>query len=305
MKRSLKFILSIVFCGMVISCFSACEKKETQTPSEISVTSNGEVELPAPFPAMSCGVKLEKAVEKIVCLSPAATEIICELGFEKNLVGISNYCDYPRDLSVKKVGSAENPDIDAIIDLAPDVVFTLSPISERETYLLNQAGIPVLSPEPPKNLEGYSALYREIAAAFYGKETTDSEKETRKAVEIGSKARLELENAAKSVTLESYIYVTGKLTLAGADTFENAVLSLSGLNLCTESGYVSPEFATETPKYIIVDNSLDESSLFENETINGFVEDGAEVRFVDQRLFERPTARTKEVFSEISANTLN
>lgn len=304
MKRSLKnTVFAALCCAMSAFCLSGCDKKETSTPSEITVTSGGEQETKAPFPAMSCGVKLEKAAERIVSLSPAATEIICELGFKEKLVGISNYCDFPEGLSALKAGSPENPDIDAIMELDPDVVFTLSPISERETYLLNQAGILVLCPEPPKNLEGYSALYREIAAAFYGNETTESEKETRRSVEIGSNARLELEKAAKAVTLDSYIYITGKLTIAGADTFENAVLNLSGQNLCADGGYVSPDNITETPKYIIADSSLDESDLAADETISGFIDDGAKVRFVDQQLFERPTARTKDVFSEIAAVT--
>ena len=36
---------------------------------------------------------------KIVSLLPSSTEIVCKLGFHKNLVGVSHECDYP--LSVK------------------------------------------------------------------------------------------------------------------------------------------------------------------------------------------------------------
>lgn len=35
---------------------------------------------------------------KIVSLLPAATEIVCALGFERNLVGRSHECDYPNDV---------------------------------------------------------------------------------------------------------------------------------------------------------------------------------------------------------------
>lgn len=291
----------MTLCGAMFFCFAGCDKSEAPVPSEITVSDGGQSTPPNFFPAKSCGVRLEKAVEKAVSLSPAATEIICELGFGDKLAGISDYCDFPENLSAARVGSTENPDIDTIIKLKPDVVFTLSPISERETYTLNKANILVLAPEPPKNLEGYSALYREIAAAFYGKETTGSEKQTQKAVEIGANARSELEKAAKSVSLESYVYVTAKLTIAGADTFESAVLSLAGKNLCAEDGYASPDTVTETPKYIIADNSLDESDLATDEMLSDFVNDGAKVIFVNNSHFERPAARTKELFSELSS----
>lgn len=300
MKKILKNPLCIALCGAFL--LSGCAKKNDPSPSEISVIGDESGSSSNAFPAMSCGVKLEKAPEKIVSLSPAATEIVCELGFKDKLVGVSDYCDYPEGLSAPKVGSTENPDIDAIVKLKPDAVFTLSALSERETYTLNQSNIAVLTAEPPQNMEGYSALYREIAAAFYGRETIDSEKDTAKAVQIGADARSAIEKAAKDVQLESFVYVTGKLTVAGADTFESAVLSLSGTNVCKEAGYVSPDGIGGAPKYIIADSALTESDLAADGTLNGYINGGAQIRFVNAVSFERPTARTAEVFKEISKN---
>lgn len=294
MKNFLKKTLCILLCGTMLS---GCSKKNT--PDEISVES-GESVVSSPFPTKSCGVTLQKAPEKIVSLSPAVTEIICELGFKDKLVGISDYCDYPQGLTAKKVGSTENPNIDEIVDLKPDAVFTLSALSEREAYTLNQADIAVLAAEPPKNMEGYSALYKEIAAAFYGKEKISGEKETEKAVETGASARLAIEKAAESVKLESFVYVTEKLTIAGDNTFENAVLSLSGENVCKDRGYVSADKAASAPKYIIADDSLSQTDLSASDTLNGFIQSGAEIRFVNASAFERPTARTLNVFKELA-----
>ena len=273
--------------------------KSSSTPDEISVASGAESVAEQPFPVVSCGVRLEKTPEKIVSLSPAATEIICELGFKDKLVGISDYCDYPEGLKADKVGSTENPDTDAIVKLKPDAVFTLSALSERETYALNQANIAVLTAQPPHNLEEYSALYKEIAAAFYGKETDGSEKDVQKAVKIGSEARSALEKAAQSVKLESFVYVTEKLTAAGKDTFESAVLSLSGKNVCEGTDYAALDTIKSAPKFIIAANSLSEDKLKENETLAAFIEKGAQIEFINAAAFERPTARTAEVFNEL------
>lgn len=294
MKTFLKKILCVILC---VTMLSGCSKEDV--PDEISVAS-GESAPSSSFPAKSCGVTLQKAPEKLVSLSPAVTEIICELGFKDKLVGISDYCDYPGGLAAKKVGSTENPNIDEIIDLKPDAVFTLSALSERETYMLGQANIAVLTAEPPKNMEGYSALYKEIAAAFYGKEKLSGEKETERAVQTGADARSAIEKAAGSVKLESFVYVTEKLTVAGTDTFESAVLSLSGENVCKESGYVSADKAASAPKYIIADDSLSQTDISANDTLNGFIQGGAEVRFVNASAFERPTARTQNVFKELA-----
>lgn len=294
-------LLAIIGSTMLLSGCDR-EEQESSTPSEI-VVSGGDISTPerTPFPITCCGVRLEKAVEKAVSLSPAATEIIFELGFGDTLVGVSSYCDYPEGLSLEKVGSTENPDLDKIIALGPDAVFTLSALSEREAYALSQAGIAVLTATVPGNIEEYSTLYTDISAAFYGREYTDSQKDVTKAMQIGRDARSALEKAAKSVKPYTFLYVTGKLTVAGADGFESAVLSLGGENMCTQSGYISPEeLECGTPSFIIADSSLSENEIYNNQYLNGFLSDGAELRFVDSRCFERPTARTAEVFANLS-----
>lgn len=292
--KSFKAVLSIALCGILL--FSACDKEEKQ--DEIVVSGNIDEDA---FPASSCGVNLKNPVEKAVSLSPAITEIIAELGFSDRLVGISVYCDYPSGLGCETVGSSENPDIDAILELSPDAVFTLSALSERDVYTLNQNNIAVLVPIVPKNMEEYSAMYREVAAAFYGNTLAEGSLEIKQSAQIGKDARISLEESSESVQLGTFLYVTGKMTLAGNDTFESAVLSLCGENLCGESGYVSAEdFDGEAPQFLIVDSSLALEDIEDDETLGEFINDGAQVRFVTSERFERPTARTADVFDEIS-----
>lgn len=295
MSLNLKKCLCTAILGVIL--LSGCES-EQQIPSEISVSETTDIEENLPFPAISCGVTLEKAVEKAVSLSPAVTEIICEIGFQSRLVGVSDYCDYPEGLGLKTLGSTENPDLDGIIKLKPDAVFTLSLLSEREIYKLNQEGIKVLTLKAPRNLEEYSALYKEVSAAFYGNEPADSLKGQTKALETANRARTNLENAAKNVRTESFVYVTEKLTLAGADTFESAVLSLTGENLCKAEGYVSAE--NLQPAYIIASDKLSYDTLALDEYFSVMIYNGAKVVFVDSARFERPSARTAEIFSKFT-----
>ncbi len=297
-KFSLK-IFAAALCGVVL--LTGCDSMNPE-PSEIVVPDGLSEPGPALFPCDSCGVTLESAVQKAVSLSPAATEIICELGFKGSLVGISSYCDYPEGLSAQVVGSTENPDINAIIGLDPDAVFTLSPLSEREIYTLGQAGINVLTAPVPADTEGYSALYREISAAFYGKENVSDG--VRRSEKTGADALSALEKAASGTDGGSFVYITGKLTFAGNDTFEGSVLGLMGDNICTRDGYVTLEDYWEeltelSPDYMIVDDTLSEDDLRESATLTKLLETGAKLRFVSSRCFERPSARTAEVFMQI------
>lgn len=292
------FIASAVLCAALLT--TGCGGGESSSvPTELTVSRTESESGYKAFPVTVCGEELESSAERAVSLSPAVTEIIAELGFSDRIVGISSYCDYPSNLSAPAVGSAENPDIKRIKELEPDVVFTLTALSEREDYELTSAGIKVVRLSPPESMEGFSALYRDIASAFYGKELTDSEKQTERAAELGSLARTLIENSAAAVKLESFVYVTGKCTLAGADTFENAVLSLCGENLCAESGYSAPTEGL-APKYIVADNTLDSAALMADENISAMINGGAEVVYVTSRCFERPSSRTSEVFAEIS-----
>ncbi len=290
-------------CGIML--LTGCTKDDKPSiPDELIVNSIAAETEESFFPVTVGGVTIESSAERVVSLSPAVTEIIAELGFSDRLCGISVYCDYPEITTdtvgrTETVGSSENPDIDKIISLKPDIVLTLAGLSERDIYTLNAEGIAVPELNAPQSLEDYSALYRSIAAAFYGNELTDSEKETEKAAQAGNSARSALE-AAADVRLDSFVYVTGKLTLAGGNTFESAVLSLAGDNLCGGEGYCEPSALGELlPKYIIADNSLSETELRSNDELVAMLDNGAMPLFVTARCFERPTARTAEVFAEI------
>lgn len=298
-----KFPLIVISGLLCCSLLSGCNKEDDSIPSEIVGSDVSQTEEIRAFPAEICGVKLSKAVGRAVSLSPAATEIICELGFADKLVGVSDYCDYPESLSAPKLGSPENPDLEEIMRLMPDAVFTISPLSERETYLLQQAKIAVLEIPMPMSMEGYSEMYGEIAAAFYGKETV-GEKGDRKSDRIGVDARKALEKAASGVELGTFVYVTEKLTIAGSDTFESAVLGLAGTNACARSGYIAAgDLSGDTPAFVIADSALTEEKIKGDAALKAMLNGGAKLRFVSSRCFERPSARTAEVFAELSSTS--
>jgi iron complex transport system substrate-binding protein len=83
---------------------------------------------------------------RIVSLAPSVTETLFALGAGSEVVGVSQYCDYPpqvRDLP--RVGSFLTPNLEAIIALRPTLVVGLELSSDvRQIRALNSMGYPVL-----------------------------------------------------------------------------------------------------------------------------------------------------------------
>lgn len=289
MKRFLPLLAAL--CLVFTGCTPKKEEESSSLPTEIIVSGTTHETTEAQlFPIEICGTEIKHEAKKVVSLSPAATEIIAELGFADRLAARSTYCDYP-ELSAPTVGSSENPDIEAITELSPDVVFTLSALSERDIYALNDEGCAVVQLRVPTTIEQYGRLYCDIASAFIGEEA---------AKPYGDEAVKRLKEAAEGIDLGSFIYVTDKLTAAGEGTFENSVLSLCGENLCTAEGY--SELLTlqgTAPDYIIVSDSLDLSDISYDEVLSVLIYNGAEVVFVSPSAFERPSLRTADVFKQL------
>ena len=93
-------------------------------------------------------VMVPSCPEKIVCLTPAAAEVIFALGESGRLVAVSEDCTMPPALSEKEsVGqSGREADVERILELNPDLVIakTGSLFPEEYEVQLKSYGIPVL-----------------------------------------------------------------------------------------------------------------------------------------------------------------
>ena len=287
--RKIARILPAVLAAALLT---GCGGETSSAPTEIIISGTTSEAQPQAFPVkLSDGTMIDHPPAAAASLSPAATEIISELGYSDKLTAVCRYCDYPEGLDAQTAGSSENPDIDRLIELHPEALFVTSALAERENYALQTAGITVVELTAPKTIEEYGSLYGAIETVFSGEEAGKATAE---------KAVSGLEKAASGVSLGTYIYVTPKLTAAGADTFESAVLSLCGENLCTASGYSeSADDITGTPEYIIAADSLTESDISSSELFGGLVSGGAKIKFVPAQRFERPSGRLAEIFTYI------
>ena len=90
-------------------------------------------------------------VRRIVSLAPNLTETIYALGLEDRLAGDTNFCDTPPAAKLKPhVGDTQNPNLEAIVALHPDLVLATTSINRLETAdALARLGVPVYTTDSP------------------------------------------------------------------------------------------------------------------------------------------------------------
>jgi len=120
-------------------------------------------------------VKVPAEVNRIVTLAPNLTETIYALGLENRLVGDTNFCDTPAAAESKPhVGDPQNPNLETIVSLHPDLVLATTSINTLETAdALNRLGIAVYTSDPQTvrgMLDSTSHVAAVIGAAQQGTE---------------------------------------------------------------------------------------------------------------------------------------
>jgi ABC-type Fe3+-hydroxamate transport system substrate-binding protein len=116
--------------------------------------------------ASGVALELSHPPRRIVSLIPSTTELLCHLGLADALVGVTVYCVEPREVvrTKQKIGGEKNPDVAAIVALAPELVITNVEENRREDVeALRAAGVPVWVVYP-RSVDETATFIRELGA---------------------------------------------------------------------------------------------------------------------------------------------
>jgi cobalamin transport system substrate-binding protein len=154
----------------LFACRTEAPKNAAQDNTQTSATAREIVD------DLGRRVKIPAQVTRAVSLAPNLTEIVFSVGAGDKLVGVTTFCNYPKEAeSIAKIGDTMTPNIESIIALKPQVVLvsTASQI-ENFTKTLDEQGI-VYFVTNPQNLDG---IYKSIVAVgeIFGK--TEKARET-------------------------------------------------------------------------------------------------------------------------------
>lgn len=269
-----------------------CDEVEEEVPEVTTETTVTE----RPYPVEAGSLIFREPPDSVGSLSPAVTEILCQLGCGDKLIGRSSYCDYPEDVESKVIlGSAANPDVDAVIAAKPRLLISHSPIAKKDITKIENAGTRVWIISAPNSVEELYTCYRDIAAAFVGR--LDCE-------EAADEAMKPLLNALSEArgTVESFVYIMSPDLAAASDsTFAGNFFSSFGKNAAgdREDISLSAEELTELdPEWIILPHTVSADKLPEGLTA---VENGRIITLDEEMLerIERPTSRLDGVVYDI------
>jgi iron complex transport system substrate-binding protein len=203
--------------------------------------------------------------QRIISLAPNVTEILFALGLEKRIIGVTRYCNYPKQAQTKNhIGGMVDLNLEKIIDLQPDLIIAFRGNPLRLVLRLKDLKLPVFVLEEGTTLESVFFLIKRIGLV------TRREKEAGDLVDRlqGNLKRMETSLKNAETRPKVFINLHGKgLWTCGKSSFLNdLVLKAKGVNIAggvsrTWFSYNREELIHQNPDYIVVITKSNEDFL--------------------------------------------
>lgn len=89
-------------------------------------------------------VRVPDHPERIISMAPSVTETLYELEVDDRLVGVTDYCNYPVNVSSKTIiGGFSTPNMEIIVSLNPDLIISAA-WNEESVALLEDKGFAIV-----------------------------------------------------------------------------------------------------------------------------------------------------------------
>jgi iron complex transport system substrate-binding protein len=247
-------------------------------------------------------VKIPLSVKRIVSLAPSITEILFDLGRDEEIVGVTDFCDYPAAaLTKSKIGGFVNPSIEKIVSLRPDLIIGIKDGNRAETiHRLDDLGFSIYVINP----RGFDGVMRTIGNIG---EVVGREEASRRIVRNVMIKKERIVTLTRSLPKPSVFFQVGEapMVTVGRETLANDLIRLAGGRSISENMQTSyPLYSIETviskaPEIIIISsmddkkNYLNLIAMWQNWKSIPAVK-RKRVYVVDSNLVDRPSPRIVE-----------
>ncbi len=223
---------------------------------QITLSTRDEIAFPLAIEDNGISYTFNKPVESIVSLAPSITEILFAIGAESKVLGRTIYCKYPEaTLKIQTVGSLYEPDLEGILDLAPDAVIAATHMNEDAMKIFAQAGISTVTQKSPEKIDEIYTLIEQLGLI------TDQNYPARALVSTLKAKEQRINNIVKVIPDDElktlyYVVATGnKEYSAGNQTFIHEVLSgAGGINVAADTdkwAYSLEKLLDHNPEFIL------------------------------------------------------
>lgn len=247
-------------------------------------------------------VRVPNSPKRIIPLAPSITETLFALGLQEEIVGVTNFCDYPEAaLKKPKIGGFVNPSVEKIISLRPDLIIAIRDGNREETVQrLNDLGFSVYWVNP-KGFDGVMETIKNIG------EIAGKRDESTKIVKEMMRKKEHFLSLTKSLSKPKVFFQMGfdPIITAGRETLADDLIRLAGGRSISDNESKNyPLYSIETvifsaPEIIIISSMeskkdcLNLVKWWQNwKSIPAVKRDAIYV--VDSNLVDRPTPRIVE-----------
>jgi iron complex transport system substrate-binding protein len=171
----------------------------------------------------------DKAPAKIVSVSPAETETLFAIGLGDQIVGVSDYDDYPEAAKSKpKMGGIVKPNEEAIIAANADIIVTGVSMKNDSVNKLREMKLNVFKVEPKKVDDVLADI------ALFG-QITDHQAEADKLISKMKADRQKVTDAVKSLTPDKkkkvYTEFSPGWTVGSGEFMDELITMAGGINV--------------------------------------------------------------------------
>jgi len=247
-------------------------------------------------------VEVPPSAKRIISLAPSITEILFALGLRQEIIGVTNFCDYPEEVATKpRIGGFVNPDLEKIVSLKPDLVIAIADGNRWDTIQrLSDLGFPIYTIDP-KGFDGVIQTIRNLG------EITGKKEEATALVRRMTKKKEKVVTLTRFLSRPTVFFQVGDAPMitVGKGTLANDLIRLAGGRSISENEPLRyPPYGIETilskaPEIIIfssMDNRKNYSDLIRMwQTWKGIpAVKSNSIYVIDSNLVDRPGPRVIE-----------
>ncbi len=242
--------------------------------------------------------------KRIISTMPSNTEILFNLGLSKKIVGVTTYCNYPKEARNKKKIGSQSLNTEMIFALNPDIIIMLGDAQRNQIELLRKFGLPVFVINPHKLADVPSSII--LLGKITGAKKEAEDLSVKMCAKIGEISKIQKSLIKPKVFVCLY---TEPLLTAGRDTFIDDMINLSGgINIGADAQGTYPlinfeKIIESDPDYIIVSGkSKKEMDYFKTSSKwNGLkaIKEN-HIMLIDSDIITRPSPRLVEALDLIN-----